>query len=81
MKRLALVLVLATALAACYGSYGAFQKVRQWNGEVTDNKWANSGIHLAMWIVPVYPIVLFGDFFIFNTVEHFTGENPFGASR
>jgi len=67
-----------TALPACYGSYGAFHKVHAWNGQVTGDKWANSAVHLALWIVPVYELVLLGDFLIFNTVEHFTGKNPFG---
>jgi hypothetical protein len=79
MKRIALVLLIALSLGACYGSYGAFHKVHKWNDGVSDNKWAKSGVHLALWIIPVYPIVVLGDFLIFNTVEHFTGENPFGG--
>lgn len=72
-----LALTLTTA-AGCYGSYGAFNKVNKWNGQVTGNKWANSAIHLGLWIVPVYELALLGDFLIFNTVEHFTGSNPLG---
>ena len=80
-SNLATALLLATALsvsaAGCYGSYGAFNGVKKWNGSVSGNKWARSGIHLALWIIPVYPLAIVGDFLIFNTVEHFTGDNPF----
>jgi hypothetical protein len=82
MKRHLAPAFLAAALAAasaCYGSYGAFHKVHAWNGKVTSNKWSNSAIHLALWIVPVYELTLLGDFLVFNTIEHFTGSNPFGG--
>jgi hypothetical protein len=75
---LVLGLGLAVPQTGCYGSYGAFKKVNAWNGEVTGNKVANSAIHLGMWILPVYPLVLLGDFLIFNTIEFATGSNPIG---
>jgi len=81
MKRTLSASVLALTLATtagCYGSYGAFNKVHEWNGQVTGDKWANSAIHLGLWIVPVYELAILGDFLIFNTIEHFTGSNPFG---
>jgi hypothetical protein len=80
MKRILAPAILAATLAAapaCYGSYGAFHKVHKWNGTATTNKWSNSAIHLGLWIIPVYELVILGDFLIFNTVEHFTGKNPF----
>lgn len=80
-RNLGAALVLATALsvssAGCYGSYGAFNGLKKWNGSVSGNKWARSAIHLALWIVPVYELAILGDFVIFNTIEHFTGDNPF----
>ena len=75
MKRLVLVAALATA-TGCYGSYAAFNTVHKWNGHATDNKIANSAIHLLFWILPVYPLILTGDFFIFNNIEFITGNNP-----
>ncbi len=76
LASLALVAALATQ-PACYGSYGAFHAVHNWNGHATGNKIANSAIHLGLWIVPVYPICLFGDFLIFNTIEFATGSPVF----
>ncbi len=76
MKRLLLALALTTSTAGCYGSYGAFNRVHQWNGHATDNKVANSLIHFAFWVLPVYPLCLVGDFLIFNNIEFITGSNP-----
>ncbi len=73
-----LALSLTTAAAGCYGSNGAFNAIHDWNGQVTGDKWANSAVHFALWIVPVYELALLGDILIFNTIEHFTGSNPFG---
>ena len=81
MKRLApllLVTSLAAAQPACYGSYSAFNKVHQWNGRATGNKLANSAIHFLFWIpLPVYPLVLVGDWLIFNNVEFISGSPVF----
>jgi len=77
-------LLAATALAAtlttasaCYGSYGAFHQLHRWNGTVSHDKWGRSAIHFGLWIVPVYELAILGDFLVFNTIEHFTGSNPF----
>lgn len=73
---LLLVSALATTQPACYGSYGAFNKIHKWNGKATGNKITNSAIHLGLWILPVYELCILGDFFIFNTIEFITGSNP-----
>jgi len=67
----------AALVTGCYGSYGAFNAVHHWNGHATGNKVANSAIHLGMWIVPVYPICLLGDFLVFNNIEFITGQPMF----
>jgi hypothetical protein len=79
MKRLAPLAVVAMLASqpACYGSYGAFNKVHKWNGTASGNKIANSAIHLGFWILPVYPLCLVGDFLIFNNVEFITGTPVF----
>lgn len=74
---LALIAALAVSQPACYGSYGAFNKVHAWNGQATGNKVANSAIHLGLWILPVYELALLGDFVIFNNIEFLTGERVF----
>jgi hypothetical protein len=80
MKHLPAV-VIAAALAAsqpaCYGSYSAFHAVHRWNGSVTGSKVANSAVHLGLWIIPVYPLLLTADFLIFNTIEFATDKRVF----
>jgi hypothetical protein len=74
-------LVVAVALAAsqpaCYGSYGATKSLNRWNGSVTGDKLVNSVIHFGLWVVPVYPLAIVGDFLIFNNVEFITGSPVF----
>lgn len=73
-----MALSLTAALATgCYGSYGAFNAVHRWNGHATGNKVANSAIHLGLWVLPVYPICLLGDFLVFNNIEFITGQPMF----
>jgi hypothetical protein len=80
MKQLPAI-VIAAALAAsqpaCYGSYSAFHAVHRWNGSVTGSKVANSAIHLGLWIVPVYPLLLTADWLVFNTIEFATDKRVF----
>ena len=81
MKRI-IPLVIAVGLASassagCYGSYGAFKTVHRWNGHATGNEVLNSVIHFGLWVLPVYPLALAGDFFIFNNVEFLTGNPVF----
>ena len=77
MKLRNLVLAAAISTAGCYGSYSAFHAVHRWNGTATDNKVVNSVIHFAFWVVPVYPLLLTGDWLIFNNVEFITGSPVF----
>jgi hypothetical protein len=79
MKRPLAPLALALLLGAtgCYGSYSAFNTLHKWNGTATSSKVGNSFIHFALWIIPAYELFLFGDLFIFNTVEFFSGEPVF----
>jgi hypothetical protein len=80
MKRLAplaLVAALAASQPACYGSYGAFRTVHRWNGNATGSSVVNSVLHFGLWVLPIYPLTLVGDFFIFNNIEFLTGSPVF----
>ena len=79
MKRFAplvLAAALATTQAGCYGHYSATNALNRWNGTVTNSAVGNSVIHLALWF-GVYELAIAGDFFIFNTIEFFTGRPAF----
>ena len=63
-------------LNSCIGSFAAFNNLREWNEQVTDNKMANELIFVALWVIPVYQIVTFADLFVLNAMEFWEGVNP-----
>jgi hypothetical protein len=77
MASLVLFAALATSQTGCYGSYSAFHKVHRWNGTATTSKVTNSLIHVGLYVIPVYELVLLGDVIIFNNVEFLTGSPVF----
>jgi len=84
LKRVMLGLLAATVLFAtsgCYGTYTLTKKIYKWNGNATDNKWANSIIMWGLVIIPVYEICIFVDFIVLNTVEFWTGSNPLAMAE
>lgn len=70
------VLSVSALLPGCYGQFALTRKLYAWNGHVTGNPIARSAIMWAFLIIPVYELAGLGDFFIFNTVEVFSGSNP-----
>ena len=81
MKKLLYTAALTSvlALSSCVGQYNAFRGIQSWNTRATDSKVWNSVINTGFWIVPIYPIALIGDFWVFNTIEFWSGENPLNA--
>jgi hypothetical protein len=78
MKKLLIAGALALGLmnTSCIGTNQAFNGIHEWNQGMSDSKWVQEGVHLALWIVPVYNFALLGDIVIFNSVEFWTGDNP-----
>ncbi|MEO1482948.1 MAG: DUF3332 family protein [Myxococcota bacterium] len=72
------LLCAATLGSGCLGKMALFNKVQAWNGTLGD-KWINSVIHFAFWVVPVYPATMFVDVFVLNTIEFWAGSNPASA--
>jgi len=62
--------------SSCIGSFALFNKVKDWNESLTDSKFVNEILYLAMWIVPVYEISFFVDNVVLNSIEFWTGSNP-----
>lgn len=81
LPTLALIATLSTASAGCYGSYSAFHTVHRWNGTAGGSDIVNSVLHVGLWVIPVYPLTIVGDFFLFNTVEFLTGAPVFSGGR
>lgn len=61
---------------SCLGSYSAFNNLRDWNEDVTNNKFVNNFIFWGLNIIPVYGLFFAGDTLIFNVIEFWSGDNP-----
>ena len=76
-KRLiALALTLGLASSSCLGPDNLYNSIKNWNADLSDHNWVNEVVFLGLYFIPVYPIALFGDIVIFNTVHYWTGDNP-----
>jgi hypothetical protein len=79
---LALAVVTAAAgSAGCWGSFSLTNKLYRFNDGVSDSKWIKWLLFLGLIILPVYSLFILGDAIIFNTIEFFTGSNPFGGGE
>lgn len=78
MRKSLVCLAMASSVlfTSCLGSYSAFNGLREWNGQVSGNKFVNNLLFWGLWIVPVYEIFILGDTLIFNTIEFWSGSNP-----
>ena len=74
LRMLALV-VAATSVSACMGSFVLTRGLYRWNETVTDSKVVNNVIFWALNIVPIYSLCVTGDAVIFNFIEFWTGKN------
>ena len=74
----AVIMSASVLLPSCIGSFALSNKVLAWNKTV-DNKYVNELIFIALNIVPVYPISMFADALVFNSIEFWSGENPLEA--
>ncbi len=61
---------------SCIGSFSAFNGLRDWNESVTDSKFGNEIIFVALWVLPVYGLATLGDLVVFNAIEFWGGTNP-----
>lgn len=69
-------LAIAVLCTSCLGSFRAFNGLKDWNHQVSSNKFVNNLVFWVLWIVPVYGIFMLGDLIIFNTIEFWSGSNP-----
>lgn len=78
MKKTTICLLLSISIlfSSCLGSFSAFNNLKDWNNDVTDNKFVNNLIFWGLNIIPVYGLFLFGDAIIFNVIEFWSGSNP-----
>lgn len=63
-------------MTGCYGPFRLTSKLHNWNGQVSQKKFVNELLFLAMCIIPAYEICILGDGLIFNSIEWWGGKNP-----
>ncbi len=75
------LLSLTLLCTSCLGSFSAFNNLKDWNKDVTNNKFVNNLLFWGLNIVPVYGLFFLGDVFIFNVIEFWSGSNPIAMSE
>ena len=71
----AMVIAFSLLFSSCVGSFTMSKTVLDWNNKVS-NKFVNELVFIVFNIVPVYPVSLFIDAVVLNTIEFWTGSNP-----
>lgn len=82
MKKGKLSLVCAGILSctilfsSCIGSFALFNRMSDWNHSISDNKFVNELVFVALHIIPVYEIAYVADILVINSIEFWSGSNP-----
>lgn len=76
-----MVLAATIVTTSCLGSFNAWNGLKDWNTELSDNKFVNNLVFWGLNIIPIYPLFYLGDVLIFNTIEFWTGSNPIGMKE
>ena len=82
MKKLTVIALLcATTLltSSCIGSFGLFNKMVRWEGQITNSKVANEIIFVLL--TPVNAVCGVADFFVINAIEFWSGSNPISKNE
>jgi Domain of unknown function (DUF3332) len=72
-RTLLATLCLGVLFTSCLGSNPTTNTLRNWNGTVTANKWANEGIFLVT--SPVHGLAWVGDVLVFNSWRFWMGTD------
>ena len=77
MKKALIALTLCSTLSlpSCLGPNNLYNNLGNWNATATDMNWLNEVIYLGLNFIPVYPIFLLGDVWIFNTIDYWSGKD------
>lgn len=67
-----LALSVCVGMSSCMGSFGLLNKFASWNQGATGNKFLNGFIGILL--SPVYGFCFAADWFVFNTIEFWTGS-------
>jgi hypothetical protein len=61
------------------GSFGLFNKYREWQTHMTSSKFVNAIVGYVLGAI-CYPVTLFVDSLVLNTIEFWSGKNPVASS-
>jgi len=78
---LSLVALILIGSPGCLGRFAMTTAVREFNLEVTDDKWGREILFVALYIIPAYPISTLGDLLIVNSIEFWSEENPMSGEK
>lgn len=78
MKKLIAAAALTFGATGCLGPNAMYNSLTNWNAEVSEQDWVNELLFIGMYVIPVYPIALWGDIVVVNTIDYWSGENPIG---
>jgi len=75
--RVGIVLTLCASIgfSSCIGSFSLSNRLLSWNKTI-GNKFVNELVFIAFWILPVYEVSWLADFFVINSIEFWSGDNP-----
>lgn len=71
MKKALLAAVLGVSLlsSSCLGPNNTWNKLHDWNKQVTSSKWGNEAVFIGLNIIPVYGVCYLADIIVFNSIE------------
>ena len=82
MRRAAILAVLmGFLLTGCLGRFALTGGVKNFNLNLSDDKWMREVTFVGLIIIPVYPICAFVDAVFINTIEFWSEENPVNGER
>lgn len=75
--RVGIVLTICASLglSSCIGSFSLSNRLLAWNKTI-GNKFVNELVFIAFWVLPVYEVSWLADFFVINSIEFWSGDNP-----
>lgn len=68
------LLIGATLMSSCVGSFALFNKLAHWNKRATKSKFVNEIIFIVL--TPAYAFCGVADAVVLNSIEFWTGDNP-----
>jgi len=74
-RRLAVLLLVVTLGASCFGPMNATRRMHAWNRSI-ENRWAGEAVYSVLLVVPGYLLAIVGDVLIFNYFDFWGQRNP-----